>query len=203
MRFPSHPPVTFAAVVGTRAAAKALARELRVAEFHRLRRRRMGVERALQQASELEVEGGFPLSPGRLREWVRRHRRAGLNGLVDQKRGIVGRRSVWAMLTPAQRAALLAGRVVLGNFSAAFRALARRRDLPPEARAHIRADLKTIPASIHTQGRWALALLRRSLTSPNPRPARRRPGRRNRRRPTGPAPRRPHPSLPAHTAPSP
>lgn len=180
MRFPEQPPVTFAAVAGTRAATKALDREHLVTEFRRLRRRGHGIERALQLACSQPAPRGLKLSPGRLRVWIRRHRRAGLNGLVDQKLGIVGRKSIWARLSRSQRIALLSGRVVFGSFAPAFRALARRDDLSAEVRASVAAARNTSPRSVRRQGAEALARLQARSASPL-RPARRRSRRGNRR----------------------
>jgi hypothetical protein len=149
----------------------------------------------LQAACQAAAGDGFGLSPGRLREWLRRYRRHGLDGLVDQYRGHSGRRSVWARLSPAQRAAVVAGRVVFGAFAPAFRALGHRSDLSPVVRRHVQLAVRFTPRSVRRQGAQALARLI-PISQPPARFAGRRSwvGRRRSRR--GPSGRRPCSPIP-------
>jgi hypothetical protein len=146
-----NPSVTFSAVAGSRAAAKALAREWFVGQFAALQAGGLGKEAALQAACGLVHESGLTMSPGRLRVFVARHAAHGLDGLVDQKRGVVGRKPAAAALTEEQLFAARAAAQESGSAAFAFRRLTLRDDLSADARLHVHqafASKSHVPKSI-------------------------------------------------------
>ena len=144
-------PVKFAACAGTTAATKALAREWFVQQFRALHAGGMGKQAALQAACGLVHESGRTMSPGRLRVFLARFEAHGLDGLVDQKRGIVGRKPAAAALTEEQLFEARAATQESGSAAFAFRRLTLRHDLSADARLHVHqafASKSHVPKSI-------------------------------------------------------
>lgn len=130
------------------ARAKARLREAAVAAYHQ-HRAGHGVEAALQlvctgfaelrQAAEAEL--GQPLhitcSTRRLRDWVRAYETHGLDGLVEQKIGRVGRKAVAAELPEMLRDYGMAVALESGSVAKAARMLSMHPDLPAGIREHL------------------------------------------------------------------
>lgn len=155
--------VTFTACAGSNAAAKALAREWFIQHFRELHGSGMGKEMALQAACALVHETGATMSVSRLRVFLERYEAHGLDGLVDQKKGVVGRKPAWDKLTPEQQASLTAGAIEHGSLARSFRRLTLRDDLSAEARAHCHqahASKSHVPKSILREGRPSPHLLK-------------------------------------------
>lgn len=151
--------VTFATVAGTPQATKALTREWFVLEYHALHAGGLGKEAALQAAcNRPHPDTGATMSPARLREWLKRYAVAQLDGLVEQKRGVVGRRSAWSKLSDEQQNAYAAGVLEHGSHARAFRQLTVRHDLSADARLHVHQahhSKSHVPSSVRRDGRPA------------------------------------------------
>jgi hypothetical protein len=97
-----------------------------------------------RRATEEKIQD-FQTSTRTLREWVRKYDASGIDGLVEQKLGIVGRTSVMSKLskddleTVVMRGKAIAIEKGFGgkpNVAAAFQEMATQPDLPSELREH-------------------------------------------------------------------
>jgi hypothetical protein len=150
--------------------AKALLRQQAVAFFKEKTSPplSMGIERALSAAvthiyhlAEEKGISNFAASTRTLREWIRNYDRHGLNGLVEQKQGRVGRKSIISRLTPKEQNDFLerSGKAMgleygsggATNIARAARELATHPDLPAPLREHLHgahASKSHVPSSI-------------------------------------------------------
>ena len=143
---PEQIEVTFSDIANkTKEAAKVRAREEAVLFFES--QKHLGIEAALKSTVahfytnkpnafvSAEVATDFKISISQLRRWIRRYEAHGLNGLVEQKQGRVGRKGVFVPDTFRNLGKAL--RAEHGSVARAARELALHPDLPAEMRQHL------------------------------------------------------------------
>lgn len=137
------PAVTYASLThSSEQRAKVLRRERAVLRVAELQRNGTGAETALQIVSEeLRNDGISGASTSAVRRWVKRYRQFGTDGLVEQKKGVVGRRAVaipTEILAQATAASVEHGTLGVNgrqNFARAFRSvIVTHPDATPEMR---------------------------------------------------------------------
>jgi len=124
-----------------------LLREKAVLLYHASVRMEIGKELSLKLVSQQMREDHplFGCCPNSLRSWIAKYTASGIDGLVDQKRGVVGRKPFAAMLTSEQilrgrAAAIEHGAAGRTNAARAFRELVAAPDLHGEARQFLHGE---------------------------------------------------------------
>ncbi len=135
-----EPAVTFTALsLSTEARARVLTREQAVKHFLALIMTGTPKERAYVATVSTFAAKDEPLlfSIASLRRWVAAYATLGLNGLVEQKQGVVGRKSAARFLTEDQTARLQAQTIEHGSKARAGRNLMRDPELHAGVRQHL------------------------------------------------------------------
>ena len=147
-------PVTYTALsLSTEARARVLERERAVQHFLALITNGTPKERAYVAtvATSAALDEPFLFSVSALRRWVGAYATLGVNGLVEQKQGVVGRKPAARFLSDEQRDRLQAQSIEHGSMARAGRNLMRDPELHAGVRQHLHgghASKSYLPPSI-------------------------------------------------------